>query len=108
MVSPHGCGSRSAHVNGLLFASALFMRIHHLNCVSACPLGGLLMDGFSSDSLRGRLTSHCLLLETHLGLVLIDTGYGLRDVADPRSRLAQLFLTLVKPELRAEMTAVRQ
>jgi len=66
------------------------------------------MDGFSSDSLRGRLTSHCLLVETPLGLVLIDTGYGLRDVADPRSRLAQLFLTLVKPELREEMTALRQ
>lgn len=84
------------------------MRIHHLNCVSACPLGGLLMDGASKHSLRGRLTSHCLLLEMTDRLVLIDTGYGLRDVENPRSRLSKFFLTLVKPELREEMTAVRQ
>jgi len=84
------------------------MRVHHLNCVSACPLGGLLMDGLSTTSLRGRLTSHCLLVETEHCLVLVDTGYGLKDVAAPRSRLAQVFLTLVKPELRVEMTAHHQ
>lgn len=84
------------------------MRVHHLNCISGCPLGGLLMDGLSADSLRGRLTSHCLLVETERHLVLIDTGYGLRDVEDPRSRLAKFFLTLVKPELRVEMTAHHQ
>jgi hypothetical protein len=32
------------------------MRIHHLNCISARPLGGALMDGHSL-SLRGRLAS---------------------------------------------------
>lgn len=84
------------------------MRVHHLDCVSACPLGGLLMDG-ESLSLRGRLASHCLLLETAgSGLVLIDTGYGLRDVAQPRSRLNPLFLALLKPALREENTAARQ
>ena len=66
------------------------MRVHHLNCVSGCPLGGLIMDG-SSLSLRGRLTSHCLLIEAADALVLVDTGYGLRDVADPRSRLHPFF-----------------
>ena len=84
------------------------MRVHHLNCVSACPVGGLLMDGLSKDALRGRLTSHCMLLETHDGLVLIDTGYGLRDVHDPHGRLAEFFLAMNKPELREEMTAIRQ
>lgn len=58
--------------------------------------------------LRGRLASHCLLIETGNELVLVDTGYGLRDVAAPRTRLNPLFLALLKPELRAEMTAVRQ
>jgi glyoxylase-like metal-dependent hydrolase (beta-lactamase superfamily II) len=66
------------------------------------------MDGATQTSLRGRLTSHCLLLETDTSLVLVDTGYGLRDVRDPRSRLAKFFLALVKPELREEMTAIRQ
>jgi glyoxylase-like metal-dependent hydrolase (beta-lactamase superfamily II) len=84
------------------------MQIHHVNAVSACPLGGLLMDGFTTTSLRGRLTSHCLLLERGDGLALIDTGYGLRDVADPRGRLSALFRWLSPLELRQEMTALRQ
>lgn len=85
------------------------MRIHHLNCISTCPLGGRLMDG-RTDSIirRGHLTCHCVLLETDDSLVLIDTGLGLRDVADPRGRLSRFFLTLVSPEFREEMTAVRQ
>jgi glyoxylase-like metal-dependent hydrolase (beta-lactamase superfamily II) len=84
------------------------MRVHHLNCISTCPLGGKLMDGRSSGSLRGRLTCHCLLVETGSDLVLVDTGFGLRDVADPWSRLSKFFLALVRPELREEMTAYRQ
>ncbi|HUR26658.1 MAG TPA: MBL fold metallo-hydrolase [Planctomycetota bacterium] len=83
------------------------MRVHHLNCVSTCPLGGALMDG-RSKSIRGRLACHCLLLEHPSGLVLVDTGFGTRDVLDPRSRLAAFFRFLVAPELRQEMTAIRQ
>ena len=85
------------------------MRIHHLNCISTCPLGGRLMDGRSAGVLeRGHLACHCLLVETDGGLVLVDTGLGLRDVADPRGRLSGFFLALVSPEFREEMTAVRQ
>lgn len=83
------------------------MRIQHLDCVSSCPLGGLVMDG-ESKSLRGKLACHCLLVEDGKNLVLVDTGYGLRDVADPRSRLSPFFLALLAPELREEMTAIRQ
>lgn len=85
------------------------MRIHHLNCISTCPLGGRLMDGRSRGILeRGHLSCHCLLIETDDQLVLVDTGLGLRDVADPRGRLSRFFLTLVRPEFREEMTARRQ
>ncbi|HVJ90210.1 MAG TPA: MBL fold metallo-hydrolase, partial [Labilithrix sp.] len=84
------------------------MQIHHLNCVSACPLGGAPMDGFSKRSLRGRLTSHCMLIELDHTLVLVDTGYGLRDVHDPGSRLSPFFLALNAPERREAMTAIRQ
>ena len=66
------------------------------------------MDGTTTRSLRARLTSHCLLLEMDHGLALVDTGYGLRDVRDPRSRLAKPFLAMLRPELREEMTALRQ
>jgi glyoxylase-like metal-dependent hydrolase (beta-lactamase superfamily II) len=85
------------------------MRIHHLNCISSCPLGGRLMDGRTRGVLaRGRLCCHCLAVETSEGLVLVDTGFGLRDVADPRSRLSGFFLSLVSPDFREEMTAARQ
>jgi glyoxylase-like metal-dependent hydrolase (beta-lactamase superfamily II) len=82
-------------------------RVHHLNCVSSCPLGGALMDGHSLSA-RGRLACHCLLIETHAGLVLVDTGFGLRDVESPRARLSALFRVLVSPDLREQMTAIRQ
>jgi glyoxylase-like metal-dependent hydrolase (beta-lactamase superfamily II) len=84
------------------------MRIHHLNCVSTCPLGGALMDGRTINSLRGRLACHCLLVETARELVLVDTGFGLRDIADPPSRLSKFFLFLLRPEFREENAAVRQ
>ena len=59
------------------------MRIHHLSCGTDCPLGGALFDG-RSRGLTGRLVCHCLLIETDRdGLVLVDTGYGLRDVDHP-------------------------
>lgn len=85
------------------------MRVQHLNCISTCPLGGHLMDGRTHGVLeRGHLSCHCLLVETNAGLVLIDTGFGLRDVAEPRARLSAFFLAMVKPDLREDMTAIRQ
>lgn len=60
------------------------------------------MDG------RGQLVCHCLLVESDEGLVLVDTGFGLRDVADPHGRLHRTFLALLAPDLREEMTAIRQ
>lgn len=85
------------------------MRVHHLNCISTCPLGGRLMDGRSRSMVaRGHLACHCLLVETADDLVMVDTGLGLRDVAHPRTRLSAFFLALLRPEFREEMTAVRQ
>jgi glyoxylase-like metal-dependent hydrolase (beta-lactamase superfamily II) len=85
------------------------MRIHHLNCISSCPLGGHLMDGRTPGvATRGKLCCHCLLFETRDCLVLVDTGFGLRDVAQPRTRLSAFFLALVSPEFREDMTAIRQ
>jgi glyoxylase-like metal-dependent hydrolase (beta-lactamase superfamily II) len=83
------------------------MRIHHLNCISTCPLGGRLMDG-RTEGLRARLTCHALLVELPDQLVLIDTGFGLNDVRRPRPRLSSIFLFLMAPDFREEMTAIRQ
>lgn len=67
------------------------MHIHHLNCGCMCPIGGALFDGFSRG-LTARLVCHCLLVETDRGLVLIDTGFGERDVKSPYSRLSPFFI----------------
>jgi glyoxylase-like metal-dependent hydrolase (beta-lactamase superfamily II) len=83
------------------------MRIHHINCISSCPLGGRLIDG-RARSLRAKLACRCILVETAGTLVLLDTGYGLRDVAAPRQRLGAFFLRLLDPDFREELTAVRQ
>lgn len=85
------------------------MKVHHLNCVSCCPLGGHLMDhGHEGVLDRAHLTSHCLLVETEGKLVLVDTGYGLQEVRNPKSRLSSFFLTMNDPQLKDEMTAFRQ
>lgn len=67
------------------------------------------MDG-RTDGIwrRGRLCCHCVLGETEHGLVLVDTGLGLQDVRSPSPRLSRFFLTLLSPDFREEMTAVRQ
>lgn len=85
------------------------VRIHHLNCISSCPLGGKLMDARTRGVVeRGKLCCHCLLVETAHELVLVDTGFGTRDVHDPRRRLSGFFLTLLSPDFREELTAIRQ
>jgi glyoxylase-like metal-dependent hydrolase (beta-lactamase superfamily II) len=67
------------------------------------------MDGRTNGVLkRGSLCCHCLLVETADDLVLVDTGFGLGDVRDPRSRLSGFFLSLLSPDFREEMTAIRQ
>lgn len=67
------------------------MRIHHSSCI--CTLGGHLLDGAGSRAPRDQLACHCLWLEEGGALVLVDTAYGLRDVAAPEQRLNQMFPT---------------
>jgi glyoxylase-like metal-dependent hydrolase (beta-lactamase superfamily II) len=88
------------------------MRVHHLNCGTDCPLGGGLFDG-RSKALTGHLVCHCLLIETDAhGLVLIDTGYGLRDVGHPHRpphpRITRTMRSMLNIKLREEETAIRQ
>ncbi|QJE74452.1 MBL fold metallo-hydrolase [Aerophototrophica crusticola] len=86
------------------------MRIHHLNCGTCCPWGGRLMDGrISHAGQPATLVCHCLLLETDShGLVLVDTGFGMRDARRPGERLSPFFRGLNRPRLDPEETALRQ
>lgn len=53
------------------------------------------------------LVCHVLLLETDNGLVLVDTGYGLADCADPARRIGPI-RHLIRPVFDPEESAVRQ
>ena len=83
------------------------MRIHHLNCGTCCPVGGRLFDG-TSDSPLAHLVCHCLLIESDRGLILVDTGFGTRDIAHPHRRLSEFFLYFNNIQLRPEEAAAAQ
>ena len=84
------------------------MKIHHLNCGSHCPVGGALFDG-RSPGVFSSICTQVLLLETQVGLVLVDTGYGIRDVIGKPRRLPITWPVLVlNTRLREEDTALRQ
>ena len=56
---------------------------------------------------RGRLVCHCLLIETNQGLLLVDTGLGTRDIADPH-RLGRAFNIVAQPKFDSQETALHQ
>ncbi|BEL07161.1 MBL fold metallo-hydrolase [Actinoplanes sichuanensis] len=72
------------------------MRVHHLNCGTMRPA-----------LTPGGLVSHVLLVETGDGLLLVDSGFGLQDAADPARRIGTA-RHLIKPVLDVSETALRQ
>lgn len=84
------------------------MRIHHLNCATFCPFGGHYTDRVSPGLGAAHLVCHCLLVETHQGLVLIDTGLGMKDIFGPKQRINGFLKNIVRPKLDVEETAAKQ
>lgn len=72
------------------------MQVYHLNCGSMFP---------RFPRMQGIV--YCLLVETEDGLVLVDTGFGLDDYAQP-TRLMRLFTWLLGTPCDPEETAARQ
>lgn len=70
------------------------MKVHHLNC------GSMRVP-------TAPLVCHVVLVESDQGLVLVDTGFGLLDCAEPGERLGRLRHTL-RPVLDTAETAARQ
>lgn len=83
------------------------MRIHHLSCATMCPYGAKLLAGEGGLLAKAKLCAHVLLVETSEALVLVDTGFGSDDVANPR-RLGRPFRAAIRPVLSAEQTALAQ
>ncbi|RAY16389.1 MBL fold metallo-hydrolase [Actinomadura craniellae] len=84
------------------------MRVHHLNCGTMLPLGGWLMGGQGHPLSTAPLVTHCLLIETDAGLVLVDTGFGMRCVEQPVQVLGRQFMAACRPRLDPAETALRQ
>jgi glyoxylase-like metal-dependent hydrolase (beta-lactamase superfamily II) len=84
------------------------MRVHHLDCAPMFPLGARFIHGRGGFFAEATIAGHVLAVESDDGVVLIDTGFGLGDVADPERRLGKSFLRLNRPRLREEHTALRQ
>lgn len=84
------------------------LRIHHLNCGTMCPHGGKLIGTPGGWLDPGHMVCHCLLVETNDGLVLVDTGVGTGDIADPNGRLGRGFVAVTRPKLDRAETALAQ
>ncbi len=71
------------------------VKVHHLNCATMRP------------RLSPTMVAHVLLVERAEGLLLVDTGFGTDDLADPR-RLGKPFQLIVGPVLDPGETAIAQ
>ena len=72
-----------------------------------CPRGQRLINGEGSWLTAARLVCHVLLIEAADGLVLVDTGFGVEDVRNPR-QLARSFTLITHPALELHDTALEQ
>ncbi len=75
------------------------MKVHHLNC-------GTMHPRFVPDG----LVCHVLLVETPGGLVLVDSGLGLRDAESPASRFgpARFYVRPVFDPAEAAVNQIRR
>jgi glyoxylase-like metal-dependent hydrolase (beta-lactamase superfamily II) len=70
-----------------------------------CPVAGYLLG---DNRWRGKMVAHVLLIETAKdGLVLVDTGFGTRDI-EGKTNLSRAFRTMVGPTLERAETAIEQ
>lgn len=78
------------------------IRVHHLSCGTMCPPASRLVNE------HRRMVAHVLAIETRSdGIVLVDSGFGEREVAEPR-RLPWGFRKIAGPRLLAAETARAQ
>ena len=82
-------------------------KIHHLNCATLCPQGARLINGKGSLLDNALLSCHCLLIESNEGLILVDTGFGIKDMLSVE-RIGAVSARALNPKRLPEETAVRQ
>lgn len=78
------------------------MTIHHLNCGTLHPRGSM-FGRFGPDT----SICHVLVVERSDGLLVVDSGFGTGDIADP-DRLGGPFRMMMRPRLDEAETALHQ
>lgn len=81
-------------------------KVHHVSCATLCPISAHLVNGGGGWLRRGSMVCHCWLVEGSEGLILVDTGLGSSDLAQPAARLGRWFETVVGPDLGPDTTAL--
>jgi glyoxylase-like metal-dependent hydrolase (beta-lactamase superfamily II) len=66
-----------------------------------------MLTGVGGLLAAAHIVCHCLLIEGADGLVLIDTGFGLDDIRNPR-QLGRPFTAIVRPRLNVAEAAISQ
>lgn len=84
------------------------MKIHHLNCGAMRPYGGALFDGRTRGPGPANLVCHCLLLETSVGLVLVDTGIAADNATAARRRISPAFRIIDRVRVVPAEAAINQ
>ncbi len=82
-------------------------KIHHLNCASMCPYNASLLSGEGGWTETADLVAHVLAIESDDGIVLVDTGLGTADCANP-NRTGFFFTQVVRPRWLVEETAIER
>jgi glyoxylase-like metal-dependent hydrolase (beta-lactamase superfamily II) len=72
-----------------------------------CPFGRRYINGDGGILAAARIVCHVLLIEGPDGLVLVDTGFGMGDVRNPRE-ISLPFTAMMRTRLEAGATAVSQ
>ncbi len=82
--------------------------VHHINCLTMCPVAGRWMGLPPGPSGLARMVAHCLVIETERdGLVLVDTGFGTRDL-EGKTGVPRAFLAIVRPAMDPAEPAIAQ
>ena len=77
--------------------------VHHLSCATMCPSAARLPGLMPRE-----LVAHCLVIEGPDSLTLVDTGFGLEDVAEDGRRLGKPFVRMTGARLDPRETAYEQ
>ena len=84
------------------------MKVHHVDCATMCPIGKRFVSGHGGIFERARMVCHCLIIESDQGIVIVDTGLGLDDLASPKLRLGGMFLAATAPLLDPDQCAAKR